>query len=251
MNKTVNRILFYLGFILVWHLITEARIWPEYMIPSPQGVFSSMVDGFADGCFLIGTLISLKRILIGYGISIVLGMTIGFAIGRSQWLDDTLGSLVVGLQTLPSVCWLPMAILWFGLNERAIIFVVIMGALLSITMSTDSGVKSIPPIYLKVGRNMGAKGWQLLRTVLIPAALPSIVSGLKQGWSFAWRSLMAGELLFVSVGLGQLLMMGRELNDMNRVVAVMLILIAIGLVIDRTVFAKFESAIRERWGLKQ
>jgi NitT/TauT family transport system permease protein len=249
-KKLTRRLLFYLGFIFLWQLLCQAKIWPEYMVPSPRGVLASFLDGLADHSFFIGTLVSLKRIAIGYGISIILGMGLGFAIGRSQILEDTVGSLVVGLQTLPSICWLPLAILWFGLSERAMLFVVVMGALLSITISTDSGVKNIPAIFVKAGQNMGAKGLTMLSTILLPAALPAIVTGLKQGWSFAWRSLMAGELLYVSMGLGQLLMMGRELNDMNRVIAVMLILIVLGLLFDRLLFARLERSIRRRWGLE-
>ena len=249
MNKFTRRLLFYLGMIGLWSLVVAVKIWPEYIFPSPWGVLSSFTDGIRDYTFINGTLISLKRIAIGYGISVLFGMLLGFAIGRIGILEETVGSVLVGLQTLPSVCWLPLSILWFGLNEKAIIFVVIMGALLAITISTDSGVKQIPPIYIKAGRNMGAKGMTLLTTILLPAALPAIIAGLKQGWSFAWRSLMAGELLYVSLGLGQLLMMGRELNDMNRVIAVMLVLILIGVTFDRLIFTKLEAAIRERCGL--
>ncbi len=251
MNKFIRKLLFYVGMACIWSFVADLKIWPEYMLPSPWGVLKSFAAGIKDYTFIIGTLVSLKRILIGYGISVFFGMLLGFAIGRFKMLDETVGSLIVGLQTLPSVCWLPLSILWFGLNEKAIIFVVIMGALLSITISTDSGVKNIPPIYIRAGKNMGASGITLLSTVLFPAALPSIIAGLKQGWSFAWRSLMAGELLYVSLGLGQLLMMGRELNDMNRVIAVMLVLIFIGVTFDRLIFANAEAAIRERWGLSK
>lgn len=249
MNKFIRRVLFYIGLISGWSLLFAVKIWPEYIFPSPWGVLTSFIEGLKDYTFITGTLISLKRIAIGYGISVFFGMLLGFAIGRFRILEETVGSVVVGLQTLPSVCWLPLSILWFGLSEKAIIFVVIMGALLAITISTDSGVKQIPPIYIKAGKNMGAKGMTLLTTILLPAALPAIIAGLKQGWSFAWRSLMAGELLYVSLGLGQLLMMGRELNDMNRVIAVMLVLILIGVTFDRLIFAKLEAAIRERCGL--
>ena len=164
-------------------------------------------------------------------------------------LDQTLGSLVLGLQALPSICWLPLALLWFGLGEQAIVFVVVMGAVLSITLSTEAGVKNTDPLYLRAALNLGARGWRLYLLVALPAALPAIISGMKLGWSFAWRSLMAAELLYVGLGLGQLLMMGRELNDMNQVVAVMLIIIAIGLVVDRLVFTPLETRVRARWGL--
>ncbi len=251
MNKFTRRLVFYLGILGLWSLVATAKIWPEYIFPSPGGVLTSFTEGIRDQTFITGTLISLKRIAIGYGISVFFGMLLGFAIGRIRVLEETVGSVIVGLQTLPSVCWLPLSILWFGLNEKAIIFVVIMGALLAITISTDSGVKQVPPIYIKAGKNMGAKGITLLTTILLPAALPTIIAGLKQGWSFAWRSLMAGELLYVSLGLGQLLMMGRELNDMSRVIAVMFVLILIGVSFDRLIFARLETAIRERCGLSR
>ncbi|HOP75729.1 MAG TPA: ABC transporter permease [Bacillota bacterium] len=248
MKRWMNRIIFYAGLLVVWFLIGELKIWPDYFVPTPVGVWQSFMDGLSDRSFFIGTLASLKRIGIGYGISAGIGVILGIITGRNQFLDETLGSLLTGLQSLPSVCWLPLSILWFGLNDAAIIFVVVMGALLAIATVTISGVKTITPIYIKAGKNMGANGFKLLTTILIPAALPSIISGLKQGWSFAWRALMAGELLYVSIGLGQLLMLGRELNDMNRLIAVMLVLIFIGLVFDRLVFANLEIAVRRRWG---
>ncbi len=176
-------------------------------------------------------------------------MTLGLALGRIKLLDETLGSLVLGLQALPSICWLPLALLWFGLSETAILFVVVMGALLSITTATEAGVKNTPPVYLRAARNLGARGWRVYVFVILPAALPAIITGMKLGWSFAWRSLMAAELLYVSLGLGQLLTLGRELNDMSQVIAVMLVIIAIGLAVDRLVFAPIETRVRERWGL--
>src|SRR5262249_27015370 len=147
------------------------------------------------------------------------------------------------------ICWLPLSIIWFGLSEKAIQFVVIMGALLAIAIHTDDGVKNIPPLFEKAGRNMGARGWRLLWQVILPASLPSIMSGAKLGWSFAWRSLMAAELLYVSMGLGQLLMVGRELNDMAQVIAVMVVIIALGLLMDHLIFGRMERAVRRRWGL--
>ena len=193
--------------------------------------------------------VSLQRILIGYLISLALGITLGLLIGRFKILDETIGSLMAGLQVLPSICWLPLAILWFGLNEQAIQFVVIMGAFLSIAIATDSGIRNIPPIYVRSAKTMGVKGIKLYARVILPAALPSIATGMKLGWSFAWRSLMAGELLFVSVGLGHLLQVGRELNDMPQVIAVMLLIVAIGLIFDQLIFARFEKRLRRLWGV--
>jgi len=236
--------------ILLWQALDNLRIWPEYLFPSPLKVLESLVEGFGNRTFPIAIGISLKRILMGYGVSILLGCFLGILINKFRIINDTIGSLILGLQTLPSICWLPLSLLWFGLNEKAIIFVAIMGAIFSITIAADSSIKNIPPLYLKVGRNMGARKFSLLFRVIMPAALPYFIPGLKQGWSFAWRSLMAGELLFVNLGLGYLLMVGRELNDMSQVIAVMLVIATISIAIDKLFFGRIEAGIRKRWGLK-
>jgi NitT/TauT family transport system permease protein len=239
---------FYISLLVLWEALVLLKVWPPYLFPAPSKVYATLVDGFTNMTFMFAILISMKRLLIGYGMSILIGGLLGVLISRYKVIEDTLGSLVLGLQTLPSVCWLPLALLWFGLNEKAIIFVVVMGAVFSITISTDSGIKSIPPLYIKAGRNMGARKFKMFSDVILPAALPSMVSGLKQGWSFAWRSLMAAELLFISLGLGYLLMMGRELNDMSQVLAVMIMIAFISILFDRFVFGVIEDGIRKRWG---
>ena len=251
-NNTVRQVIFFVLLLAGWQGLVWIGVWPEYIFPSPLGVLQTLARGLRNGTLVFGVEVSLQRILVGFGFSAVVGMTLGLAIGRFRLLEQTLGSLVLGLQTLPSICWLPLAILWFGLNETAILFVVIMGALLSITLATEAGVKNTPPLYLRAARNLGARGWRLYWFVILPAALPGIITGMKLGWSFAWRSLMAGELLYqgARVGLGNLLSMGRDLNDMTQVVAVMLVIIAIGLVVDRLIFAPIESRVRERWGLQ-
>lgn len=235
--------------MLIWEAVFRLSIWPPYLFPSPQGVTKALFWGFQDKTFLIGIGVSVQRIAIGYAASLVLGVSLGLLVGRFKILDETLGSLMLGLQVLPSICWLPAAILWFGLSERAIQFVVVMGAFLSIAIATDSGVRNIPPIYLRAAKTMGVKGIHLYTRVVFPAALPSITTGMKLGWSFAWRSLMAGELIFVSVGLGHLLEMGRELNDMAQVMAVMVMIVVVGLVFDQFIFARLEKRIRRQWGV--
>lgn len=237
--------------IITWEAVSRQNLWPRFLFPAPSDVLETLAYGIADKTFLFGILASLRRILVGYTISLTVGVLLGVAISRNRFLADTVGSLVLGLQTLPSICWLPMALLWFGLNETAIIFVVAMGAVLSITIATESGIKNAPPLLLRAGRNMGARGARLLFEVIIPAALPSIISGMKQGWSFAWRSLMAGELLYGSVGLGNLLTVGRELNDMSQVLAVMLIIILLGIGTDTLIFGRLEGQMRRRWGLER
>jgi NitT/TauT family transport system permease protein len=205
--------------------------------------------GFSDRTFLIGMGISLKRIALGYGLSVLLGIVLGFLIATSEFLEATLGGVVLSLQSLPSLCWLPLAVLWFGLTEKAIVFVVVMGSLLAVTINTQIGMRHVPKIYLMAGRNLGAHGLRLFVHVLLPASLPHLVAGLKQGWAFAWRSLISGEMLFVSLGLGHLLMMGRDLNDMSQVLAVMALIMAIGHLVDRLVFERLENGIRQKWGL--
>ena len=178
-----------------------------------------------------------------------LAFGLGLALARSRFLEETLGGLIVSLQSLPSICWVPLAILWFGLTEKAILFVVLMGSLLSVTIAMEDGRKQLPRIYNMAGRNLGATGLRLFWHVLLPASLPYIVSGLKQGGAFAWRSLIQAEMIFLTLGLGQLLMAGRDLNDMSQVIAVMILIVTLGYLVDGLVFRTAERALQNRWGL--
>jgi NitT/TauT family transport system permease protein len=245
----LRRLAFYLVLLALWETIVQLGIWPPWVFPGPLSVFTALGAGIWQGNFLSGALVSLRRLAFGYSIALSLGLSLGLLLGRNKGLHETVGSLVLGLQALPSVCWLPLALIWFGLNDRAIIFVVVMGALFSITLGVEAGVKNTPPHYLKAARNLGARGPALYTQVLLPAALPAILSGLKQGWSFAWRSLMAAELLFYTLSLGNLLQIGRDLNDVTQVMAVMLLIVIIGVSIDQLLFAPVERRVRERWGL--
>ena len=249
MKTTFRQLVFYALLLAIWIAVAKLRIWPPYMVPSPQGVFQSLRAGFVDHSFWIAIAVSMKRIAIGYAISVVIGIVLGLMLASSDFLEQTLGGLMVSLQSLPSICWLPMAVLWFGLSEKAILFVVIMGSVLSVTISMEAGRKQMPKIYSLAGRNLGASGLKLFFYVLFPASLPYLVSGLKQGWAFAWRSLIAGEMIFVSLGLGQLLMMGRDLNDMSQVVAVMILIVGIGYVVDGLIFKTMERRLQDKWGL--
>jgi NitT/TauT family transport system permease protein len=249
MKRAARLIVFYAGLFGLWTLLAELKIWPPYLFPTPWGVGEALYAGFQDHSFLIAIAVSMRRVLIGYAISVVLGMILGLGVGGSKFLEDTVGGLLVSLQSLPSICWWPLALLWFGLSQNAILFVVIMGSLLSVTLAMEDGRKQMPKIYGMAGRNLGASGFQLFWYVLLPASLPFIVSGLKQGWAFAWRSLITAEMLYLSLGLGQVLMMGRDLNDMSAVIAVMILIIAIGYVVDGLVFKSMESRLQRRWGL--
>ncbi len=246
----LRRIVFYLLLVGIWEIVYRLGVWPPYLFPSPAEVARSLWAGLTDRTFLIGAWVSLRRIFIGYSISLAIGVALGLFVARFKLLEETVGSLIGVLQVLPSICWLPLAILWFGLNEWAIQFVIVMGAFLSIAIATDAGIKNIPPLYVRAARTMGVRKWDLYGRVILPAALPSILTGMKLGWSFAWRSLMAGELLFVSLGLGQLLQTGRELNDMSQVMAVMLLIMGVGLFFDHLIFAPIQNHLRRQWGTK-
>jgi NitT/TauT family transport system permease protein len=249
MKKIMRHAVFYAVLIGIWALLAKLKVWPPYVFPSPQGVVESLAAGFADHSFWIAIGVSMKRMLLGYSLSVVLGMVLGLGVASNKFLEETMGGLLVSLQSLPSICWLPLAVLWFGLTEKAILFVVVMGSLLSVTIAMETGRQQMPKIYGMAGRNLGARGFRLFWHVLLPASLPYIVSGLKQGWAFAWRSLISGEMIFVSLGLGQLLMMGRDLNDMSQVIAVMILIIAIGYIVDGLVFRTIERRLQQKWGL--
>ena len=171
------------------------------------------------------------------------------ALASSKFLDDTLGRVILGLQSLPSACWVPIALLWFGLSETAIIFVTITGSLLAVTQATKSGFDNVPRILSMAGRNLGAQGPQLFWHVMLPASLPYLIDGLRQGWAVAWRSLITGEMIYISLGLGQLLMTGRDLNDINLVVAVMALIAVLGYVVDSVLFRRLDTSIRNKWGM--
>jgi NitT/TauT family transport system permease protein len=249
MKKLAKQIVFYGALVAIWALLAKLRVWPPYLFPPPWGVGQALWAGFGDHSFWIGIGVTMKRMLIGYSLSVMLGMILGLGVASNKFLEETLGGLLVSLQSLPSICWIPLAILWFGLSEKAILFVVLMGSLLSVTIAMEDGRKQMPKIYRMAGRNLGARRFRLFWYVLLPASLPFIVTGLKQGWAFGWRSLIQAEMIFLSLGLGQLLMMGRDLNDMSQVLAVMILIIILGYIVDGLVFRTMERRLQQKWGL--
>jgi NitT/TauT family transport system permease protein len=247
-KKSVNQLIFAAGVLVVWEGLALLQFWPPYVFPTPRGVAESFWAGFADHSIWIGIAVSLRRVAIGYAISVVLGILLGMLITWSRFLQDTLGGVILSLQSLPSICWVPLALLWFGLSETAIIFVTVMGSMLAVTQATKAGFDNVPRILSMAGRNLGAQGPQLFWHVLLPASLPYLVDGLKQGWAFAWRSLIQGEMLYVTLGLGQLLVAGRDLNDINQVVVVMVLIAGIGYAVDGILFRRLETSLRDKWG---
>ena len=249
LRKVGYQVIFYSALLGLWALVAKVHLWPPYLFPAPWSVAEALWAGIKDHSFLIAIAVTMKRMLIGYGISVALGMILGIAVASNRFLEETVGPLLVSLQSLPSICWVPLAILWFGLTEKAILFVVLMGCILSVTIAMEDGRRQMPRIYTMAGRNLGASGFRLFWHVMLPASLPYIVSGLKQGWAFGWRSLIQAEMIFLTLGLGQQLMMGRDLNDMSAVISVMLLIIALGYVVNRVVFRTMERALQVRWGL--
>jgi len=244
----VQRTFFLTGLIAVWYLLGVLEIWPSYIFPTLPGVISSIASGIERGTLPIAVWGSIRRLATGYMIALGTGVITGFAMAHVKLFKNTFGLLVLGLQTLPSICWLPLSILWFGLSEKAILFVVVMGAFLSIAQAAEDGIRNTPRVYIQAARNLGSRGARLYRTVILPSAMPTMVTGMKLGWSFAWRSLMAGELIYTLPGLVYMLTMGRELNDMNQVVAVILVIVFLGLTTDKLGFSVLERSVRARWG---
>src|SRR6186713_3581664 len=251
MRRALLATLFFLALIGAWHLIVRANIWSPVLLPSPQSVGEYLLDAARDGTLLQATIVTVRRLLIGYFIGIAIGLPLGLFTSAFKFMEDTVGVLALGLQTLPSVCWVPLALLWFGQTESAMLFVVIMGTIWSVVIATDTGVRNIPPIYARAALTMGSKRLHMWFKVILPAALPFIVSGMKQGWAFAWRSLMAAEI-FVTIltgfGLGQLLHFGREQQAMEQVIGVMIIIVVIGLLADKIFFSPIEQFLHRRWG---
>jgi len=249
MARLARKLAFALLLLLVWQTVVWLRIWPPLLLPSPGAVAASVAENVRNGSIPVAIVASMARMLVGYSLALAAGLCMGIATARFRVLQDTVGSSAVGLQSLPSICWLPLALLWFGLTEKAVIFVVVMGATFSIATAVDDGIRNVPPILVKAGRTLGARGATLQFRVVLPAALPSIVTGMKLGWSFAWRALMAGELLYSEKGLGCVLMMGRNLGDMAQVVAAMGVILVLGLAVTQYVFGPAERAMARRWGL--
>ncbi|HZN60641.1 MAG TPA: ABC transporter permease subunit, partial [Planctomycetota bacterium] len=210
-----------------------------------------LFDALRDGSLPAAVGVTMRRLLAGYAVGVIIGLPLGFLCAHFRSMSDTVGLLALGLQTLPSVCWAPLAILWFKQSEAAMLFVVVMGTVWSVLIAAESGVRSVPTIYVRAARTMGSRGLHTWIRVMLPAALPFIVTGMKQGWAFAWRSLMAAEIyvpIMTGLGLGHLLHYGRELSAMDQVIGIILVIILIGLLADKALFSPWERFIQRRWG---
>lgn len=236
--------------VLIWQVVVWSGWKEDYVLPGPDQVFPELWKRVENGKLAEGVATTMQRALLGFTISVLVGAVIGAAVSRVRVLRAAFGSLITGLQTLPSIVWLPFAVLLFNTSETAIMFVVVLGAAPSIANGLIAGVDYTPPILLRAGKVMGLRGVNYYRHLVLPASLPAFVTGLKQGWAFAWRSLMAGELIvnFGRASLGAQLGTDRDVNDAAGLIATMIVILVIGIAVD-VAFGAADRALRNRWGL--
>ena len=236
----------------LWQLVVTLGWKPRYALAPPGEAFSDLLDLVGDGTLVEAVAITMRRAFVGFGLALVIGVAVGSVVARVKPVRAAVGSLITGVQTMPSIAWFPLAILLFKLSEEAIMFVVVLGAAPAIANGLIAGADHIPPVLLRAGRVLGARGFAAYRYIVLPGSMPSFVGGMKQGWAFAWRSLMAGELLVVlpdKPSVGFLLQVNRDLADSSGLIATMIVIMVIGLVVDSVVFGTLDRAIRRRWGL--
>jgi NitT/TauT family transport system permease protein len=236
----------------VWQVVVWSHWKPDYVLPAPGPVYRELWRQVSDGTIVDALRLTLWRAVKGYGLALVLGTIVGALVSRVAVLRTAVGSMITGLQTMPSIAWFPLSLLLFKKSEAAILFVVVLGAAPSIANGVIAGADTVPPVLLRAGKVLGARGLALWRYVVLPASLPGYIAGLKQGWSFAWRSLMAGELLVIIPGhtsIGVQLQVARDLSDAVALVAAMVLIWVIGVVVDAAVFGSAERAVARRRGL--
>ncbi len=242
------------AFVSVWQAVVAAKLRPDYVIPAPGAVFSTLFDLFRTGRAFEVLWTSLSRGVVGFAISVVIGTLLGLAIARIRWLRAGVGPLLTGLQSLPSIAWVPPALIWFGLSNSTYYAVVLLGAVPSMANGLVSGADQVPPLFNRVGQVLGLGRWGYIRHILLPGALPGYLAGLRQGWAFSWRALMAAELIVTTTklgfGLGQLMDQGRALYDMDLMLSAIILIFAIGVGIEILFFRPIERAVLHQRGLR-
>jgi NitT/TauT family transport system permease protein len=249
MKPRYQVILFYLFLIIFWQTAFKLDVLPMNF-PSPKGVIDKLVILWKKDWLLPGIQATLTNMALGFGLSVSIGIVVGVAMGMNRVVNRCLRSLLLGLQTLPTVAWAPLAVMIFGVaNKNYMYFVIVMSSVSAVAISTADGIANIPPLYLRAARTLGATPWAMGLRVVIPASLPSTVSGVKLGWTMGWHGAVSAEIIRSSVGLGYLLHYGRELGDLGQVVTIMIVTIIFGLILDQFLFGIVERRIRARWGL--
>ncbi|MCM3573339.1 MULTISPECIES: ABC transporter permease [Mesobacillus] len=249
MNPHIKRIIFFAAIIAFWYTGSKLEWWMPIILPSPEKVLEALVTGFEDKTLIYDLIASFKRLAIGLGLSLVIGTALGVLLAKSKTADETLGTIVLAFQSVPSIVWLPLAIMWFGMNEKAVIFVVVLGGTFVMTLNIRVGIKNVSPLFIKAAKTMGVTGWNLYKRVIFPAAIPYVVTGSRLAWAFAWRALMAGELLSTGPGLGYTLRYASDFGNMGLVIGVMIIIGVIGTIVDQLIFQRIEKSVLNRWGL--
>ena len=234
----------------LWALLSASGRFSPALLPSPKGVGEALAESWRSGVLLPALARSAVRGLGGYALGVGIGLPLGVALAQSRPLDALLGNLAVALQALPSACWFPLALLWFGPTEGAIRFVTITGAAPAVALAVRAGIRNLPPLIGQAARTLGVCGWRLGWHVLLPASLPACLIGMRQGWAFAWRTLMAAELLSqgLAPGLGGLLKQGQADKNIALMAATIGVILAISLLADRALFSPLERAVARRWG---
>ena len=237
-------------FLGLWQLVFNLKVYPSFLLPSPSMAFGRLLTLAEDGALGLAMGATLGRLVAGFAVSVILGTSVGLLMANFCRFGKTMSSFCLGLQSFPSIAWVPFAILIIGLNNYGLLFVMVISSVFSMMISTYNSVRNIPPIYLKVAKNMGVRRFSLLRSVMLPASMPQMVTALRQTWSFSWHALIGAEMLFgISVGLGELLYYGSEFAEMNQVIATMVVIFVIGFVADRLVFQRLEDSVRSKRGL--
>ncbi|WP_150244379.1 ABC transporter permease [Nocardiopsis quinghaiensis] len=237
--------------LVAWQAVVWSGWRPVYVLPGPDQVLPRLLTEVTSAEFWEAFGVTMRRALTGFALALTVGVFLGLAVTRFRLLRVAIGSLITGLQTMPSIVWFPFAMLLYGISESAIMFVIVLGAAPSIAGGLTSGIDYVSPQLLRAGQAMGLRGVQRYTLLIVPAALPMFVSGLKQGWAFAWRSLMAGELLVIinqQSSIGWALSQARQFNDSEGLLAYVVIVLCVGIVID-VFFNWADRSIRHRWGV--
>ncbi|WP_077324998.1 ABC transporter permease [Virgibacillus siamensis] len=249
-NLVVKRILFLIAVIVIWQLIFTMNLFPDIIFPSPEQIGTALYEGFASGSLVKALGASLKHLLIGLSLAIIFGTILGVIFGKSNQADETAGMYLVALQSIPSIVWVPLAIMLFGFTEFAVIFVVVLGGTFVMALNVRTAIHNVSPQLIRAAKTMGTSGFGLFRRVEIPASVPYFMQGLRLAWAFSWRALMAGELLSNGPGLGYSLRYAQDYARMDQVIGIIIIIGVIGAVVDQLVFSKLEKNVMQRWGLR-
>lgn len=248
MKVVMKRIVFFALLFLIWQVMISSGIGNNDILPGPLEVAKTLYLGFADMTLVYDIIASFKHLFSGLAIALTIGTLLGILLAKSKTADETIGTLILAFQSVPSIVWVPLSIIWFGFTETAIIFIVVIGGTFVMTMNMRIGIKNVSPLYIKAARTMGSNGFDLFFKVIVPASVPHAVTGVRLAWAFGWRALMAAELLSTGPGLGYTLRYAADFNNLSLVIGIIIIIGVIGSVVDQLIFQRIERVILKRWG---